>query len=284
VLYQTELYPARGFHSVTETPLKGQGQAIDGAPEIASDSGMSRLTHPWPLPAGRTSWLIAAAAAVALLALMSLIDVMASRAGQALPAPVVAFFEIVTLAGDSAYTLYPSLAGIVAFAVLAGLASSDARKAAFRRLAGLSGFIFVGVGLPSLVTTIIKRLVGRSRPEHLDAVGAFDFRSLSWVDWTYQSFPSGHATTGFALCFVVGFLFPRAFPGMLVLAILVGLSRIVVGAHYPTDVVAGAAIGILGAYVVRNVFAARGWLFEHLPDGRIGAPSHRVLRGLALLR
>ena len=241
---------------------------------------MSRLTDRWPLPAGRISWLIAAAAAAFLLAALSLVDAAASRAGQALPAPVMAFFQILTLLGDSGYILYSSLAVAALAGLLALAISGDARRAAFGRVALISSFIFLGVGLPSLATTIIKRLVGRSRPEHLDAVGAFDFRTMSWLDWTYQSFPSGHATTAFSLCFVVGFLLPRSFAGMLVLAVLIALSRSVVGAHYPTDIVAGAAVGTLGAYLVRNVFASRGWLFELRPDGRIGAPSYASLRAL----
>jgi membrane-associated phospholipid phosphatase len=109
-------------------------------------------------------------------------------------------------------------------------------------------------------------------------VGAFDFRALNVIDWAYQSFPSGHATTGFALCFTAGFLMPRSFPAMLGLAVLIGLSRVVLGVHYPTDVLAGALVGTLGAYVVRNVFASRRWVFEYAPDGTV------LMRPLSAIR
>jgi undecaprenyl-diphosphatase len=49
----------------------------------------------------------------------------------------------------------------------------------------------------------------------------------------------------------------------------VGISRVPVGMHYPTDVFAGLIVGMLGAYLVRNAFARRRWLFTTRPDGRI---------------
>src|SRR5690606_18749099 len=128
----------------------------------------------------------------------------------------------------------------IAFFVCAGLALLVRRptpRLALRQAARIAAFVFVGIGLPGLVTGIVKRIIGRSRPALLDTVGSLDFRTWSWTDWTYQSFPSGHTTTAFAICFVVSFLLPRSYPFMLAFAILVGLSRIVVGAHYPTDLI-----------------------------------------------
>lgn len=234
---------------------------------------MSRLMQPWPVKAGRSSWLLAAAVCVALLVVLGFADADGSRLGQGLPGPIVAAFEWITHLGESGYILYTSLAVFLLGGALALVPRNEARRAGLQQVAGLGAFVFVGVGLPSLFTTIVKRLIGRTRPEFLESVGAFDFRTLSWGTWYHQSFPSGHATTVFALCFVVGFLAPRAFPWMLALAVLVALSRIVVGAHYPTDVLGGAVVGILGAYLVRNVFAMRGWLFEPRPDGAIGIKS-----------
>ena len=85
----------------------------------------------------------------------------------------------------------------------------------------------------------------------------------------FQSFPSGHTTTAIALAFVVGFLWPRLFPYFLAIGVVVGISRVPVGMHYPTDVFAGLVVGMLGAYLVRNIFARRGVLFEQRADGHI---------------
>jgi undecaprenyl-diphosphatase len=135
-------------------------------------------------------------------------------------------------------------------------------------MTGLWAFFFVGVGLPGLLANIIKRIIGRGRPELFEQHGPLSFQNFL-NDWTYQSFPSGHATTSFALCFVVSFISPRWFPWMLVFAIVIGFSRVVVGAHYPTDALGGALVGTLGAYLVRNFFASRGWLFRRRTDGHI---------------
>jgi undecaprenyl-diphosphatase len=50
-------------------------------------------------------------------------------------------------------------------------------------------------------------------------------------------------------------------------ALLIAVSRVVLTAHLPSDVVAGAVVGALGALLVRDWFAARGLAFLMAPDG-----------------
>ncbi len=61
---------------------------------------------------------------------------------------------------------------------------------------------------------------------------------------------------------------------MIAYAVLIAFSRLVLLAHHPSDVVAGALIGIIGAMLVRYWFAARGILFSIRDDGEI-VPSGR---------
>ena len=58
-----------------------------------------------------------------------------------------------------------------------------------------------------------------------------------------SSFPAGHAATAFAGAVLIGCVARRAAPVLLVVAALIGFSRVYVGVHYPTDVLAGAVIG-----------------------------------------
>jgi undecaprenyl-diphosphatase len=58
-----------------------------------------------------------------------------------------------------------------------------------------------------------------------------------------SSFPAGHAATAFAGAVVLAFVVPRAAPLLVSIAALIGFSRIYVGVHYPSDVLAGAVIG-----------------------------------------
>jgi undecaprenyl-diphosphatase len=58
-----------------------------------------------------------------------------------------------------------------------------------------------------------------------------------------SSFPAGHAATAFAGAVLLTAVAPRACPAFFALAALIGFSRVYDGVHYPTDVLAGAALG-----------------------------------------
>lgn len=229
---------------------------------------MNDLSRAWPLGIGGKTWWIAVLAALALLAIVLPFDRTISLWVQSWPPPVRQTLAQITTYGESAWILIPA-------AVLYGLTAAVALVTRWRlmrtvlwQFAALYAFIFVGVGLPSLFTTLVKRLVGRGRPMHFAETGILGFRA-NWADWTYQSFPSGHATTVFALAAVLGFLSrPWFYPG-LALAVVIALSRISLGVHYPTDVLAGALVGLMGAYAARVMFASRGWMFRRDAAGRV---------------
>jgi membrane-associated phospholipid phosphatase len=115
------------------------------------------------------------------------------------------------------------------------------------------GFIFIAVGLPGLLVTIVKRWIGRVRPS---ALGPFAYEPFSWRP-EYASLPSGHTTTAFAALVAIGAIFPRVRPYLWGYAMLIAASRIAVSAHYSSDVMAGAAVGTFGALWVRDWFARR---------------------------
>jgi undecaprenyl-diphosphatase len=117
--------------------------------------------------------------------------------------------------------------------------------------------VAVAFGLSSLASTTIKALVDRQRPsgDHV-------------IDLpTSASFPSGHATTAFAAAVALSLLVPRWRWPALALAALVAYSRVYLGVHYVTDIVAGAMLGSAVAWLV--VAGARR---SPLP---VGAPTRR---------
>jgi undecaprenyl-diphosphatase len=74
--------------------------------------------------------------------------------------------------------------------------------------------------------------------------GTYDF---TWFGLRadHWSFPSGHATTAAALMTALWFLWPRPLWLYVVAAALVAASRVITGQHFLSDVVAGAAIGVI---------------------------------------
>ena len=235
----------------------------------------------WP-PTARMLWW-AATFIIVIAVVATFADAWAISFGRSLPSWLRTSFGEVTDLGLSLLFLGPL--GVV----LMVLAMIDWRPVtAFqRRVAATAiariGFLFVAIAVSTLFTAVAKRTVGRARPFVTGIADPDVFAPFSWTD-AYASFPSGHATTAFAAAVAAACLWPRARPALLIYAVLIAVSRVVLSAHHPSDVMAGAVVGTLGALTVRSWFASRRLAFSVNPDGvvvRRAGPSWRRIKQVA---
>jgi undecaprenyl-diphosphatase len=228
--------------------------------------------------------LLGALITILALAVVTVVaDAWAIVQARSLPRWLIDIFSFITDFGKSGWILWPL--GI-ALALLALISSPRLGWMGERVVAALAvrfTFIFVAVGLPGLLVSIVKRLIGRARPFVGGAVDPYRYEPFAWSA-AYASLPSGHATTAFAAAMAIGTVWPQARLAMWTYALLIGVSRVVVSAHHPSDVVAGAMVGTFGALLIRNWFAARRLGLAATLDGRPYAmpnPSWRRVRGVA---
>lgn len=198
-----------------------------------------------------------------------------------LPRWIVWSFEQITDFGKSGWFLWPL--GIL-FLVLAALPSLPrVPQLVLTAIMVRVGFLFVAIGGPGLFDTIIKRMIGRARPLVGGNLDPYLFSPFNWTA-AYASLPSGHATTAFAALAAFGTLWPRGRTVFWIYALLIAASRVAVTAHYPSDVLAGAIVGVTGALLVRRWFALRGLGFSVSADGDLHqkpGPSLRRIKSVA---
>ena len=113
----------------------------------------------------------------------------------------------------------------------------------------LLAHLLFAMGLQVASYLAIKNLCSRRRPYEL-------LKEVPCIVAPYDrySFPSGHAAAAFVLLGTVGVFYSLLFLPLLFLALLICFSRIYVGVHYPSDVLAGALLGIACAGIATWIF------------------------------
>jgi membrane-associated phospholipid phosphatase len=237
--------------------------------------------RPWPMEPRR---ILLAAGAVILVLLLCMIAVDAAVIRAVLHSPrwLRWLFAQITQFGLSGWFLWPL--GIL-FLLLAALPVPSTRmaQAVMAALMVRVGFLFTAIAVPGLFVTIVKRMIGRARPLVAGHIDPFAFAPFIWHA-AYASLPSGHATTAFSVLAAFGLLWPRGRTVLLLYALLISLSRIMVMAHFPSDVLAGAVVGTVGALMVRRYFALRRLGFSLGPAGALHqypGPSLKRIKAVA---
>jgi membrane-associated phospholipid phosphatase len=198
---------------------------------------------------------------VVVLVSMFLLDAAASSWARGLPPGFIGLFEWITDFGLSGWFLFPFGFVLLCLAFITSPVWSPKTQAVVAMLTVRFGYLFLAIGVPGLFVAIIKGMIGRARPYVGPQDDPFAYIPFIWKA-EYASLPSGHSTTAVAAAVAIGAIWPRARGVIWIYALLIMFSRVVVLEHHPSDVLAGALVGAVGADLVRRWFAARQLLFS----------------------
>ena len=152
------------------------------------------------------------------------------------------FFSEITKLGSSSWYFSIIIIGFVIFYI-----NNKLQIIKSKPTNNLSNFFvssFVYILTVGVITQIIKHLVGRPRPNHTNFEDVFSFKYFT-LESNFHSFPSGHSSTIFIVCFILVSALPKLRYFFYFLASVVAFSRVIVGAHFFTDIIAGAILALI---------------------------------------
>ena len=131
------------------------------------------------------------------------------------------FFKEITRLGSSSWYFIITFMGFVIFYM-----GKRLQIIKYKTIHDLSNFFitsFFYVLIVGIITQIIKHIVGRPRPNHTNFEDVFDFQFFT-LESNFHSFPSGHSSTIFIVCFILVSVFPKLRYFFYFLASVVALS------------------------------------------------------------
>lgn len=176
--------------------------------------------------------------------------------------------RLLTDLGKSGWIIGGTLAIIAIGALVRRFSGVEERRRLGVTAIQTAGYIFLSVAGSGLISNILKRAIGRPRPVLFSDDGLFSLHPFS-NSFNYESFPSGHATTCGAFWAALALLLPSWRWPLLLVGLCLALTRIFVGAHFPSDVLVGFGWGMWFAFFIAVVFSRCGLIFTYA-DGKLG--------------
>ena len=154
------------------------------------------------------------------------------------------FWKLALRVTDWAKGLPWIIAALIAYVVVQAVIALEGETALLRQISNYSLALLASFVVASIILHSIKIFLGRRRPRDDFQHGLYGFRFFTW-QLQYDSFPSGHAMTIFCVAVVASAISPAFAPLWLILATALALTRALLTAHFFSDVLVGAAIGLL---------------------------------------
>lgn len=182
------------------------------------------------------------------------------------PPRLARFTEFFTVFGLGGWYLVPAAACLVAANLTDWRSLSRRSRMLVYNWTCFAFLLLGGVGLSGLAVNVLKYGIGRARPLYFDNFGVLSLHPFA-MNARFAAFPSGHATTMGAVFGIALLLFPKRWYAALAITACIASTRVFVGAHYPSDTVAGFGLGCAVAILCGLVLARLGFIFRRTPAG-----------------
>jgi membrane-associated phospholipid phosphatase len=137
-------------------------------------------------------------------------------------------------------------AAILALIVAAGMRHFNALADDATQLINYSLAFIASLTMGSAVLHVIKLVLGRRRPRDDMEMGLYGFQPFAF-NLEYNSFPSGHALTISCVAVIFTCVWPDWWPAFFAVAALLAVTRALLTAHFLSDVLIGAGLGLIAA-------------------------------------
>jgi undecaprenyl-diphosphatase len=176
------------------------------------------------------------------------------------------FTEFFTVLGLGGWYLIPSAVVLLAANLTDWGSLSRRARMILYNWTSFAFMVVSSIAVSALVVNVLKYGVGRARPMNFSKLGDLSLHPFA-MEASFASFPSGHATTMGVIFGLALLMLPQRKWMLLAATLAVASTRIFVGAHYPSDTVAGFGLGCAVAIACALVFTRLGFIFRHTPIG-----------------
>jgi len=218
--------------------------------------------------------LSAALTALAIVLSIAFVDRPVAEFFHAQSATLHAVFTFITQFGVSTGWLIGSALLWLGLRIASRRPRCAALAARLRAYSILALFFFLSIAVPGIVVDLLKALAGRARPKLL-FVGDEYFFAWGGLRSDYWSFPSGHTACAVSVAAALSVIWPRGRPLFIGFAILIAASRIIITAHFLSDVIMATFLALVGVHWLRFVFVQCGVPIEEARAGVFA--SHPIL-------